>query len=333
VTLGSGGYISQAIAVADLNHDGKQDVIVADWWDPSTLQGAVGVLLRNADGGFRPVVTYNTGGPPNYGVFVADVNKDGKPDIIASSCAPSNATCGSADGVVSVLLGNGDGTFQPAVSFDTGAANGVAVWVADLNSDGKPDLIVANVYGETNGDGTVAVLLGNGNGTFQPTVLYDSGAPDANGVTVADVNGDGVPDLLVANRCVSCNGGVLGVLLGNGDGTFQPPVTYATGGTYSVWVSVADLNGDGISDVVVANENLDTAEGSVAVLLGKGNGAFDPPVTYGSGRYAAVGTAIADLNGDRKRDIIVASCGPVGGCGTGQIGVLLARAMARSSRL
>jgi hypothetical protein len=154
-------------------------------------------------------------------------------------------------------------------------------------------------------------------------VLYDSGAQNANGVTVADVNGDGIPDLLVADRCVSCSGGVLGVLLGNGDGTFQPAVTYSTGGTYPVWVSAADLKGNGVTDAVVANENLYTSEGSVAVLPGTGTGTFEAPVTYGSGGYAAVSTAIADVNGDGRLDIVVANCGPVGGCGTGTVGVLL----------
>jgi hypothetical protein len=330
VTYGSGGYVAQSIRIADLNADGKLDIVVADWWDTNNV-GVVGVLLGNGDGTFQPAVTYKTGGAPNYSLVVADVNGDGKPDLIVSSCAASASTCGSAQGVVSVLLGNGDGTFQHALSYGSGAPVGAHVAVADVNGDGKPDLIATNYQGEANGDGTVAVLLGNGNGTFQSPVLYDSGAPGANGLTVADVNGDGALDLLVANGCFSyCTGGlesltVLSVLLGNGDGTFQPPATYATSGKNSGWVSVADLNGDGKLDAVLSSLNIFIPNGIVSVLLGRGDGTFEPAVTYDSGGYAAPELALADVNGDGRLDIIVDNCGPVGGCGTGVIGVLLGR--------
>ena len=325
VTYGSGGYIAQGVVIADLNRDGKADIVVSNWWNPNDQnQGLVGVLLGNGDGTFQPVVTYATGGSPSYSVVVADVNGDGKPDIVVGSCAPNPSTCGSADGVVSILLGNGDGTFQSARTFDAGAPHSAAVSVADLNGDGKPDVIVANYFGESNGDGTVAVLLGNGDGTFLPAVLYDSGAQNANDVKAADVNGDGVPDLLVANRCDSCaSGGVLGVLIGNGDGTFRPAVTYATGGRNSSALAVADLNGDGKQDVVVGNLNISIPSGTVSVLLGTGDGRFKPAVTYNSGGYAAAGLQIADVNGDGKPDLVVDNCGPVGYCGTGVVGVLL----------
>ena len=330
VTYGSGGYIAQSIRIADVNADGKLDIVVANWWDTNNI-GVVGILLGNGDGTFQPAVTYETGGAPNYSLVVADVNGDGKLDLIVSSCAASASTCGSAQGVVSVLLGNGDGTFQHALSYGSGAPVGAHVAVADVNGDGKPDLIATNYQGEANGDGTVAVLLGNGNGTFQSPVLYDSGAPGANSLTVADVNGDGALDLLVANGCFEyCTGGlesltVLSVLLGNGDGTFQPPATYATGGKNSGWVSVADLNGDGKLDAVLSSLNIFIPNGIVSVLLGKGDGTFQPAVRYDSGGYAAPELALADVNGDGRLDIIVDDCGPVGGCGTGVIGVLLGR--------
>jgi hypothetical protein len=122
--------------------------------------------------------------------------------------------------------------------------------VADVNGDGKPDLVVAN-----QASSTVSVLLGNGDGTFQPAVSYSPGGIFSDSVAVADVNGDGNPDLLVAISCASSTGdcsGLVGVLLGNGDGTFQPAVTYGSGGQVADSVAVADLNGDGKPDLLFA---------------------------------------------------------------------------------
>jgi hypothetical protein len=235
VTYDSGGQ-----AVADLNGDGQPDIVVSNWGDSSSTHGLVGVLLGTGDGTFQPVVTYDSGGAPGTGIVVAaDVNGDGKLDILVTSCAARARTCGSAAGRVSVLLGNGDGTFQSAVSYSSGAPTAIALAVADLDGDGKPDLVLTNSSGENNGHGTVSVVLNNGNGTFRSAVLYDAGVQNPNPVAVADVNGDGVPDLLVTNHCDSCTGaGILSVLFGNGDGTFRPAVTYPAGNSASVTQTV-----------------------------------------------------------------------------------------------
>src|SRR3989442_6370223 len=117
-------------------------------------------------------------------------------------------------------------SFLPAVTYDSGGLFPRAVAVADLNGDGKPDLVVANLCSTgTNCEfpipnGTVGVLLGNGDGTFQVVVGYSPGGTLAQAVAVADVNGDGKPDLLVAVRVSNIGDGAAGVLLGNGDGTF-----------------------------------------------------------------------------------------------------------------
>src|SRR5438876_797547 len=135
-----------------------------------------------------------------------------------------------------------------------------SVAVADVNGDGKPDLLVAN-----EGNATVGVLLGNGDGTFQPVVTYGSGGSGANSVAVADVNGDGKPDLLVATSLSA----TVGVLLGNGDGTFQSAVTYGSGGLNRASSVVgADVNGDGRPDLLVGTCNsFSCFVGAVSVLL------------------------------------------------------------------
>ena len=161
-------------------------------------------------------------------------------------------------GAVSVLLGNGDGTFQAAKSYGSGGQDAYSVAVEDVNGDGKPDLLVANYCADSNclTDGNVGVLLGNGDGTFRAAVTYSSGAYHTVSVAVGDVNGDGKPDLVVASDCASsnnCANGSVGVLLGNGNGTFRAAVSYSSGGYEAQSVAVADVNGDGKLDLVVAN--------------------------------------------------------------------------------
>ena len=282
VTYPSGGYDAYSVAVADVNGDGKLDVIVASLYvSNNDNSGTVGVLLGNGDGTFQPVVTYGSGGYQAYSVAVADVNGDGKLDLlVANFCAISDCLS-STNGSVGVLLGNGDGTFQTAVPYDSGGYGTFSVVVADVNGDGKPDLVVANECavgrgGCGNNDaGVVGVLLGNGNGTFQTAVPYGSGGDEGFSVAVQDVNGDGKPDVVVANYCAGTNcddGGGLGVLLGNGDGTFQTAVSYSSGGYGAASAAVADVNGDGKPDLLVVNvcatfNGCPSSGGTVGVLI------------------------------------------------------------------
>jgi uncharacterized protein (DUF2141 family) len=313
VPYASGGYYSDSVAVADVNGDGKPDLLVASWCISSACNnGAVSVLLGNGDGTFQTAVPYATDAYEAESVAVADVNGDGKPDLlVANYCDISTCT----NGTVSVLLGNGDGTFQTAVPYVSGGYYAVSVAVADVNGDGKPDLLVENYrVSEFQGPGMVGVLLGNGDGTFQTAVTYGSGAYYGYAVAVADVNGDGKPDLVAANECnpSNCYFGTVGILLGNGDGTFQAAVTYSSEGYLTDSVAVADVNGDGKLDLVVANQctlpnDCLTQNGTVSVLLGNGDGTFQEAVSYPSGGYYASSVAVADVNADGKPDLVVAS--------------------------
>jgi hypothetical protein len=273
---------------------------------------------------FARAVTYASGGLYPATVVLADVNGDGKLDLLVlNGCADSNCTNGS----VGVLLGNGDGTFRPAIAYESGGfvskgpcSGGCSITVADVNTDGKPDLLVVTNSG--GGAGSVGVLLGNGDGSFQPVINYGSGGYGTSSVAAADVNGDGKLDLLVTSECadVNCGGfqgdsGTVGVLLGNGDGTFQPAVTYAAG-SFASQVVIADLNGDGKLDLIVASPcpnimgdcgGAGNAGGNVGVLLGNGDGTFQPVVQYPSGGALSFSLAVADVNGDAKPDVIVVS--------------------------
>ena len=182
---------------------------------------------------------------------VGDLNGDGIPDLVEADYENS----------VSVLLGNGNGTFQAQNTFSAGNGGDESVALGDLTGDGNLDIVAANRHTDD-----VAVLLGNGDGTFQAPLTYaTSNSPIF--VAVADVNGDGIPDLVVANNNYFGIFPAVGtysvsVLLGNGNGTFQAQQTYATGRQASS-VVVADLTGDGIPDIVTANY----VSGDVSVLL------------------------------------------------------------------
>ncbi len=290
VPYSSGGQEPYSVAVADVNGDGKPDLVVANScasYPNCANVGVIGVLLGNGNGTFQTAATYGSGGWQADSIAVADVNGDGKPDLIVmNECASGASTgdCPNTTGLVGVLLGNGDGTFQTVATYDSGVLLGRFVAVADVNGDGKPDLLMAgcstigttgfNCLVDTIANGAVGVLLGNGDGTFQTAVAYNSGAQEPYSVAVADVNGDGKPDLVVANfLCLinSCPFDLVGVLLGNGDGTFQTAATYGSGAEGTASIAVADVNGDGKPDLLVANSCGDTGVcfdyGTVGVLI------------------------------------------------------------------
>jgi hypothetical protein len=215
-------------------------------------------------------------------VVAADLNADGKPDM-------ATADHGSRAGV-SVMLGNGDGSFGPRAAYQTSPMP-ADIAAADLSGDGALDLITAS------GDrgGSVTVLLNDGAGRFRRDQAYPSGAI-APAVATADVNGDGVLDVLTANL----GRRDLGVLLGVGGGRLGP-VRRIDGGAGATDLDVGDLNADGRTDVVLATANHGHA---VTVRLGNGDGTFGPTRAYKAGADPD-GLALADLNHDGKLDLVV----------------------------
>jgi hypothetical protein len=292
VNYAAGPYAS-SVAVGDFNGDGIPDLAVANLGTyPLFNDSSVSILLGQGDGTFLPAQSYAAGNNA-YSVAVGDFNGDGKQDLAVTNYG----------GTVSVLLGNGDGTFQTAVNYAAGGAN-YSVAVGDFNGDGKPDLAVANntypYY--TYPNGKVSVLLGKGDGTFQPAVNFATGGQSAS-VAVGDFNGDGKPDLAVANY-----GGGVSVLLGKADGTFQTAPSFLAGSS-PVSVAVGDFNGDGKQDLAVANAGTyPYTDGTVSVLLGKGDGTFLPALTFPVGSHPT-SVAVGDFNGDGILDLAVANQG------------------------
>ena len=169
------------------------------------------MLQGNGDGTFQPAVTYDSGEGYESSVTVADVNSDGKLDVLTANL-DSNT--------IGVVLGNGDGTFHPVVKYTTSGNYARSVAVTDLNGDGKSDLVVAVGFDDTGLNGSVDVLLGNGDGTFQPALIFGSGGVQTMfSVAAADLNGDGRPDVVA-----SLYSGA-GVLLNNSPDTTRPVIT------------------------------------------------------------------------------------------------------------
>lgn len=287
------GSTPLSIAVGDFNRDGKLDLAVGN-----VNSHDVSILLGNGDGTFRAKTNYPTGNGCPSSVAVGDFNGDGKPDLAVS--------CGS---VVSVLLGNGDGTFR--AHLDSGVG-GIFLAAGDFNRDGKLDLAVAS-------ESNVNILLGNGDGTFRAAQSYPT-PDDSTSVAVGDFNGDGKLDLVVTNIVTNQGFGNVGVLLGKGDGTFLPAVNFGVGSNPSA-VGVGDFNGDGKLDIAVANYGGYGNVPNVSLLLGEGDGTFQPAVDYAtdSGPYGLYSLALGDFNGDGRLDMAVGD----GASGASTISVLL----------
>ncbi|MFZ0318295.1 MAG: FG-GAP-like repeat-containing protein [Candidatus Sulfotelmatobacter sp.] len=262
-----------ALAVGDFNHDGKLDFADAT----NNLQ----IFLGNGDGTFQNPVNYLVGTGALF-VAAADLNNDDKIDLAVADL----------NGLY-VLIGNGDGTFQAPVLYTT-ACIPTFVAVDDFNGDHKPDLLVTYSSGNCL---YVSVFAGNGDGTFQPSPINTVTAYSPAGTAIGDFNGDGKRDIAIGEQFGTLS--QVGIMLGNGNGTFSEGETYPVG-SFPTAATTADFRGNGKLDLAIA-----TLYGGTTLLLGNGDGTF----TQG-GSLATVDAdwvLSADFNGDGKTDLAVAS--------------------------
>ena len=279
------GFSPYGLAAADLNGDGKLDLAIAN-----SGTSTVTVLIGAGSGRFQTHADQATGQAP-YNLASADFNGDGKPDLAVANYGSDS---------VSILLNQGSGDFAPHVDYPTGYAP-YAVAIADFNRDSLPDLAVADL-----GSNAVSILLGNGNGTFRAQQEYPTGSyPVA--VAVGDFNGDGNPDLVTSNDNFLTNASSVSILLGTGTGAFQAHVEYAAGLTPN-WAATADFNGDGKLDLAVVDLAYGGTIATVSVLLGNGDGTFQPAATYDAG-IQPYWVSTGDFNQDGKQDLAVANFG------------------------
>jgi hypothetical protein len=269
--------------MADINGDKIPDLI--------KTSGGVTTLLGNGDGTFTAGPSSSTGFWGSYGLAALDLNGDGIIDVVVSG---SKNESGPPVGIA-VCIGNGDGTFQSGVFYQTGASDTYPgdVMVADFNHDGIPDVVTTSESG-------LWLFIGKGGGVFNPGVLIPLANTALAHLAVADFNRDGAADVIVTMNNAK---GFL-VLFGNGDGTFQPPVTYNIPPiAEQTFIAVADLNGDGQPDIVLSTRG-NYANANVAAMLNNGKGQFGAPIfaQMGGGEPIALG----DINGDGIPDLVTA---------------------------
>lgn len=291
------------LALGDFNRDGVLDVVVAHR-DPAYERPAqfdsVSVAFGVGDGTFGPPAEMYVQGVPAF-VRAVDVNGDGADDIVSA-----NSRASFHDSI-SVLLSNGDRTFQDERSFRAGTADPKDLTAGDLNGDGWADVVTVT---GTDSSGTATILWGRGDGSFPAPDQLAVGR-GALAVALGDLNGDGRLDLVTGNSPSYLNpGSSVSVLLGRGDGTFEPRVDYALDGTPQQ-IRLADMNGDGKLDIVAANGS----GGTFSIWLGRGDGtlAAADAASFALGNNATLRSfGIADFDGDKKPDLAVADADRTG---------------------
>jgi VCBS repeat-containing protein len=273
--VATGGF-PFAVAVGDFNGDGDPDLAVADAFD-----GIISVLLGSTGSTFTGPTDFPAGSFP-AAVAVGEFNGDGDPDL---------AVADQLTGAILVLRGTAGGGFTAPTTVGT-ATGPFSIAVGEFNGDGDPDLAVAEVPLFGPNPGRVLVLLGSAGATFAAPATVASGL-DLVSVAVGDFNGDGDPDLAVADQ----SPGKIMVLLGSTGGSFTGPTILTTDSGVSA-VAVADFNRDGDPDLAVSNVN----QSRVSVLLGDTGGTFTAATNFAAGG-TQTSVVAADFNGDGKPDL------------------------------
>ncbi|MEK0195653.1 FG-GAP-like repeat-containing protein, partial [Microcoleus anatoxicus] len=289
-----------SVSIGDINGDGKPDLAVANFnsYSASILLNTTATNATTPT--FAPKVDFATGNSPRS-VSIGDINGDGKPDL-----AVANRSSYSASILLNTTATNATTpTFAPKVDFATGS-NPYSVSIGDINGDGKPDLAVANYN-----DSTASILLNTTatnatTPTFATKVDFTTGS-NPYSVSIGDINGDGKPDLAVANRSSNSASILLNTTATNATTpTFAPKVDFTTGtGPFSV--SIGDINGDGKPDLAVANLNSNSASillNTTATNATTPTFATKVDFTTGSNPFSV---SIGDINGDGKPDLAVAN--------------------------
>ncbi|WP_190761265.1 FG-GAP-like repeat-containing protein [Microcoleus sp. FACHB-68] len=278
------GSRPQSVAAGDFNADGFLDFATANY-----NSNDVSIVFGTGGGNFGTPTNIGVGTNP-YSVAVADLNGDSILDL---------ATANEGSSTVSVLLGTGGGNFNPATNFNVGP-NPRSVAVSDFNVDGKLDLVTANGVISNSPTDNISILSGDGTGNFEPASNLSIGTGPWT-AAVGDFNADGLPDLATSNYWINTTSVLLNTT--TPVASFGSPTNFGAG-NQPQYVSVDDLNGDGILDLVIPNR----ATNNVSLLLGDGTGKFGTATNFNTGLYAFA-SDIGDFNSDNIPDIAVANWG------------------------
>lgn len=273
------------VTTDDLNGDGLLDVVIVN--DRGGNAGSVTVLLGRGGGALSEGMTFEDAGVASCAVVTGDFDGDGKIDVLTAD----GTGVEQFPNTVSLFRGHGDGTLRAPLIFPTDGPQTSHLVAADFDGDGDLDVATTAQISDT-----IRVLLGDGAGGFAPSQGYStSGGYFQMAIAAGDLNGDGHPDLVTTQKYAYR----VGVFLGNGDGTFQPQVSYATAPSPH-GLALADADGDGALDAVV------TVTGGVSFLRGHGDGTLSAPVTspVAGGGYLN-GLVLGDLDGDARLDAAV----------------------------